>query len=304
LDYLSQDLISVCVCTFKRPSLLLKLLNALRDQSTHNLFSFEVVVVDNDALRSAEEVVRCVSHDAQISFRYSCEPERSISLTRNRAIRCAMGNLIAFIDDDECPDQSWLYRLRETYEASQADAVMAPVLPEFPPEAPPWLSKAGVFRRRRFQTGTRIGPDDARTGNVLINRALFVDGETWFDPAFGRTGGEDSDFFLRQSRKGRVFVWCDEAVVYEAVPEDRWKPSFHLKRLFRSGTSSGEWIRQRRLPRTDLLRSTAGLCVYGAAAPVALILPMHLRMRFAQKLVYYAGVVSGYSGLAATRNRD
>ena len=50
--------ISVCICTFKRPALLAVLLDALGDQVTDGLFTFDIVVVDNDASRSSEVLVR------------------------------------------------------------------------------------------------------------------------------------------------------------------------------------------------------------------------------------------------------
>jgi succinoglycan biosynthesis protein ExoM len=295
------DRISVCVCTFKRPALLARLLEALAAQATDRTFGFDLVVVDNDLDRSSEQVVLGFARAMPVT--YDCEPERNISLARNRAIARATGNLVAFIDDDECPGVDWLFRLHQTLRRSGADGVLAPVLPEFPPEAPDWLRHGRVFHRQRHVTGSRIGASDARTGNVLLNRSLFVDGQPWFDPAFGRTGGEDSDFFARQFRQERVFVWCDEAVAYEAVPPERWTASFHIKRLWRSGTITGERMRDGRVP-ARFARNLLGLGVCAVAAPASFALPKHLRMRVAQKLAYCAGVVTAYLGLSMLRDRD
>jgi succinoglycan biosynthesis protein ExoM len=297
------DRVSVCVCTFKRPMLLARLMDVLAAQVTDPSFDFDVVVVDNDVNRSSEEVVRSFA-DRGMAVTYDVEPERNISLTRNRAIQHAAGNLIAFIDDDECPGPDWLRHLHQTLSDSGADGVLAPVLPDFPPEAPRWLRAGRVFERKRHATGCRIGAGDARTGNVLLSRSLFVDGEIWFDPAFGRTGGEDSEFFSRQFQNGGVFVWCDEAVAYEAVPPERWKGSFHIKRLWRSGTITGERMRDGRLPSSLFARNLLGLSVCAAATPVSLVLPKHLLMQVAQKLAYCAGVVTAYLGFSMLRHRD
>ena len=40
--------ISVCICTFRRPSLLRKLLDRLEHQNSNGQFSFSIVVTDND----------------------------------------------------------------------------------------------------------------------------------------------------------------------------------------------------------------------------------------------------------------
>jgi succinoglycan biosynthesis protein ExoM len=298
------DRISVCICTFQRPVLLARLLASLQEQRTDGRFTYEVIVVDNSPDRSAEFVVNDVARTSQLAVLYDHEPQRNISLTRNRAVRNASGALIAFIDDDERPVGDWLYLLHETLAQTRADVVLAPVLPEFPPDAPSWLTKSRVLYRRRHQTGSRVGTNDARTGNVLIRRELFADGECWFDPSFGRTGGEDTDFFLRQARKGHVFVWCDEAVAHEFVPPERWKASFHLKRYWRSGTSSGEWIRSGKLPRRELVTNVLAAGVYATAMVPALLLPKHLSMRVAQKLAYCGGVITAFLGFSLLRDRD
>ena len=49
--------ISVCVCTFKRPHMLAKVLDSLQHQRTNGLFTYSIVVADNDASRSGEPVV-------------------------------------------------------------------------------------------------------------------------------------------------------------------------------------------------------------------------------------------------------
>jgi succinoglycan biosynthesis protein ExoM len=298
------DHISVCVCTYERPALLARLLDALAAQITDASFAFDVVVVDNDVNRSSEEVVRSFVSRAAVTVTYDAEPQRNISLARNRAIQHATGNLIAFIDDDESPARDWLRHLHKTLRNYGADGVLAPVIPDFPPHAPRWLTAGRVFHRKRHATGSRIGAGDARTGNVLLERSLVLDGQTWFDPAFGRTGGEDSDFFARQFRNGRVFVWCDEAVAYEAVPPERWKATFHIKRLWRSGTISGERMRDGRLPSNLVARNLLGLGACAVAMPVSLVLPKHLWMRVAQKFAYCAGVVTAYFGLSMFRDRD
>src|SRR5262245_7175454 len=53
-----SDHICVCICTYRRPTFLTALLQALADQETEGQFTYSVVVVDNDRARSAEAVVR------------------------------------------------------------------------------------------------------------------------------------------------------------------------------------------------------------------------------------------------------
>ena len=241
---LKIDHISVCICTFHRPELLSKALLEVTHQLTEPSFTFEVVVVDNDHRRSAESTVLLLHPANAKKVIYDCEPEQNISLARNRAIQSAEGNMIVFMDDDEYPVEDWLIRLYRTMNESKADGVLGPVLPAFPPEAPQWLKKGNIFNRRQFATGTRLTVQDTRTGNVLMSRSILPECSTWFDPAFGRTGGEDTNFFKKQITCGKVFVWCDEAVVYETIMPERWKLTFHMKKYFMIGIVNGENLRK------------------------------------------------------------
>jgi glycosyltransferase involved in cell wall biosynthesis len=300
-----KDAVTVCICTFKRPDLLADLLGSLEGQATDGSFTFDVVVVDNDSSRSAEAVVRLHADRALIRLTYDVEPERNIAQTRNRAVRWAKGNLIAFIDDDERPVRDWLLQLVRCLRSADCAGVLGPVVPEFPVNAPAWLKRGRFFDRRRHPTGTAISAKDARTGNVLLRRELFGVDERWFDPAFGRTGGEDTDFFARQFQRGARFVWCDEAVAWETIPPERWTSAFHLKRLWRAGTVDGEWMRDGRLPGRSLVaRNLLVLGVCAVAAAPSLVLPKHLRMRVAQKLAYAGGVLTAYFGMSLLRERD
>jgi glycosyltransferase involved in cell wall biosynthesis len=261
--------------------------------------------VDNDKDRSAEETVRNFKLQTEVETNYDCEPEQNISLARNRAIRNARGNLIAFLDDDEYPGNDWLIQLYQALNRYKADGVLGPVLPEFPPGAPGWLRQGKFFERRRLATGSIISERDARTGNVLFRRTLFRDGELWFDPAYGRTGGEDSDFFRRQSRLGRVFVWCDEAVVHETVPSGRWRLLFHMKKSFRIGTLTGEEVRRGELPSEGLLtRNLLLLGMLALLAPLMLVAKKHVRARIFVKMAYCAGYLFGFCGIGATPTRE
>ena len=103
--------ISVCICTFKRPALLNRLLQALEEQETDALFTFSIVVADNDEARSAEAAVAEFAANTTIAVKYCVQPQQNISLTRNKAIENATGDYIAFIDDDEFPIKRWLVTL-------------------------------------------------------------------------------------------------------------------------------------------------------------------------------------------------
>lgn len=300
-----HERISVCICTFKRPELLSRLLTALPVQAGASAFQLEVVVVDNDKDRSAEGIVRMFQSHSGLPTVYACEPEQNISLARNCAIRNASGNLIAFIDDDEYPAKDWLLHLYQTLNRYEADGVLGPVVAEFSPGAPGWLKQGDFFNRRRQATGATISLKDSRTGNVLLRRALFPEKELWFDPIYGRTGGEDGDFFVRKGSLGHRFIWCDEAVAHETVPPDRWKLPFHLKKSFRIGSLTGESVRYKGFQSIAMVgRNVSILGLLGLLLPVTLLTKKHVRARVFMKMAYSGGYLSGFCGFDWLKNKE
>jgi succinoglycan biosynthesis protein ExoM len=293
---LTSDRITVCVCTFRRPVDLRRLLDGLTAQDDET-FSFDVVVVDNDRHRSAESTVQDVSGMLPGRIHYACEPEQNISLARNRAIRMASGNIVALIDDDESPSHDWLRRLHDVLRSSSASGVLGPVVPDVPPDAPRWLKRARFLHRPRHVTGTPITERDARTGNIMLYRSIFTDEGCWFDPAYGRSGGEDSDFFHRQFKSGATYLWCDEAAVTERVPPERWEASYYVRRSLLTGTVTGQRLQAHNTGTTLVVAKNAAFIAAGVVALLpALLLPQEHRLVITRKIAYCSALVSAYFG--------
>jgi succinoglycan biosynthesis protein ExoM len=200
------------------------LLQELSRQEDGGLFSFSLVVVDNDREESARATVQAFAANAPFAINYHVEPRQNIALARNKAVANAEGEYIAFIDDDEFPCQSWLLTLFNTCQEFGVDGVLGSVRPYFEEPPPKWVVEGGFYKRYTYRTGTVIDWGKGRTGNVLLKRVAVRAVEPPFRPEF--RSGEDQDFFRRVIEKGYVFVWCDEAVAYEIVPPSRWSRSF------------------------------------------------------------------------------
>ena len=258
--------ISVCICAYKRPVLLKRLLGELGKQDTGGLFTFSIVVVDNDHAESAKLVVTEFLATSPILTTYCTEPRQNIALARNKAIEKAGGDFIAFIDDDEFPTDRWLLTLFKACEEYSVDGVLGPVKPHFDQVPPRWVVKGKFYERETYPTGFVIDWRKGRTGNVLLRKRIFAGCELPFKPEF--RAGEDQEFFYRVINKGHVFIWCNEAVAYEVVPPIRWKRMFMLRRALLRGAIE---------PKTptfgprDVAKSLIAVPLYALALPFALM---------------------------------
>lgn len=276
--------IDVCICTYKRAEFLNRLLDELSHQETAGRFTFSILVVDNDRLRCAEQVVSAFAKSSSIPVRFCVEPRQGISLARNKAVENAHGEYIAFIDDDEFPTNRWLLTLLATCQKYAVDGVLGPVRPYFNQEPPKWIRKGKFYDRPSYPTGFVIDWRKGRTGNVLLKAALIKSCQHPFRPDF-RTG-EDQDFFRRMIEKGHTFVWCDEAVAYEVVPEIRWKRTFMLKRALLRGANS---LAHPTFGAVDIAKSVVAVPAYVAALPFALLWGHHRFMTLLVKTFDHLG---------------
>ncbi len=284
--------ISVCVCTYRRPHLLCSLLQQLGKQDTGGLFTYSIVISDNDESRSAEPVVEQFRASSSIPISYCVEPRQNIALARNKAAANAIGELVAFIDDDEIPTSTWLLTLFQALTEYNVDGVLGPVKPTFEEGTPNWVVEGRFYARPSYPTGTIIDWRKGRTGNTLLKRQILKPGEQMFRPEF--LVGEDQDFFRRMIKKGHVFIWCDEAVAYEKVSPARWKRSFMLRRALLRGKMS---LVHPQAGMRDIFKSLAAVPLYAVALPFALLLGQARFMDIAVRLCDHAGRLLAAIGL-------
>jgi len=245
MDAATTPDVSICVATYRRPHGLPQLLRSLSALKLPDDFTLEVIVVDNDASGGARERATA-SCDFGRTVRWLIEPRQNIALARNRALDAARGRWVAFIDDDEVADESWLTAFWSQAERDVGDGFFGPVVPRLERVVTPWLDVDSFYGRRRYPTGTPIGPADVSTSNALIRRALLA--EQRFDPAWGRTGGSDLELFDRLLGSGARFLWCDEAIVSERIPVGRHRLRWLTQRAFRGGVGFTRLQLQRRRP--------------------------------------------------------
>lgn len=263
-----KPLICVCICTYKRPLLLRDLLQMLNRQKCGGFFEYFIVVVDNDRSESGRTIVESEAKQSKTSILYFVEPEQNIAMARNKAIENSRGAFVALIDDDEVPDSSWLLNMYKALVHFETAGVLGPVLPRYEISPPQWVLNGRFYERPTYRTGYTLTWELTLTANCLLRRAIFEESKDWFLPKFG-SGGEDRDFFKRMIDRGHVFVWNNEAPVFERVSQERMKKTVMLKRALLRGKMA--YRSQINLPE-KIMSSFAAVIYYTLGLPLLFFL--------------------------------
>jgi len=290
--------IAVCVCTYKRPAPLQRLLRELNRQETGGQFTYSITVVDNDAERAGEAAVAELQPASVVPLKYLVETRQSIARARNMAIGNSTGELIALIDDDEYPISTWLLEMFKTCNEYKTDGVLGPVLRRFDEDPPEWLQKSSLLDRKVNPTGMKLEWRDGRTGNVLLKRSVLRDDPSPFRPEF--IAGSDADFFRRKIEEGCQFVWSAKAEVFEVLPPFRWTRTYFMKRALLGGAMEPQ------LPTfgiRDIVKSVIAVPLYALALPFAFIAGQHHFMKLLVKICNHLGKLLASMGIHLIRDR-
>jgi predicted glycoside hydrolase/deacetylase ChbG (UPF0249 family) len=284
--------IAVCICTYKRPRELTRLLRDLDRLKTDGQFTYSVVVADNDAARSGEPAVDEARRTMHVPVKYCAEPEKGIARARNRVIANADGDYFALIDDDEFPEPDWLLNLLETCREYGVDGVLGPVKRYLDEGAPMWLKRSSLYDRAVRPTGMAVAWRGARTGNALVKREVFAGDDAPFDVGFA--AGEDQDFFRRKIEEGRRFVWSSDAVVWEELPPARWKRTYFLRKALLHGSYAAL---QPDCGAKSVVKSLVAVPLYAVALPFAFVAGQHRFMTLLVKLCDHLGKLLSLVGI-------
>lgn len=301
-----KDHISVCIPTYCRKDLLERLLRNLAVQQTGSLFTYSLVVVDNDAAGSAREAVARLAAELKLDVTYAVELERTIPAVRNHALRIARGNYIGIIDDDEFPPPDWLLKMYEAIRTFAVDGALGPVYPFFAQTPPAWIIKSCLCDLPSWRTGTMLHWSQTRTGNVLVKKEVFDKHGLIFDPRF-RTGGSDQEFFRQAMARGCRFVAVKEAPVYEVVPPARWARTYWIKRALVNGFNANKYAAagMSRARQTALaMKSMIAVPIYTLAAPVCACLGHHRLMSCLERGCYHFSRSCAVFGIEVWKRRD
>jgi len=283
-----QVVVTVCICTFRRASILCAIESVARQTLPEGL-SVRILVIDNDDAPTAKEAIAnfCVKSGISVDYRHA--PGRNISIARNAALDAVSSPWIAFIDDDERASSDWLVKLFSA--RAGAHAVFGPSEALYGHDVPSWI-RAGDYHSNRV-------PDKedpiltGYTSNALIDVEFVRKHGLRFDPALGRTGGEDTIFFYALRWKGGVLRYARDAVVYEPVVPHRINVRWIAARRYRAGQAYAMMFRDFDRVRYWKVACTAPLKIVACiCASAAMALSPKRAMWWSMRGIFHLGALS------------
>jgi glycosyltransferase involved in cell wall biosynthesis len=258
--------ITVVVCTKDRPR---GAIATLRGLTQIHYESFEILIIDNAPSSDDTKAAVLAEFEADPRVRYIREPKPGLSCARNRGVAEAVGDIIAFTDDDVQVDPWWLDGIVRGFQQTTDVACVTGLIPTAQIENAAQLyfdsrETWGSFLSRRIfdLTGNRDesplypyfpGIYGAGANFAMAKLALKELGE--FDEALGAGspcgGGEDIEMFMRVILSGKRLVYEPSAIVSHVHRSDFYELSKQMS-AYGSGLTAALTSIVIRVPRARL----------------------------------------------------
>jgi glycosyltransferase involved in cell wall biosynthesis len=246
-------LVSVIICTYKRPDCLEALLRHLSAQTYRD---FEVLVIDGCGPKGAERSALCVSTAAPNVNVRVIPSEKGLPRQRNVGLKASQGDLICLLDDDVTFDADFLQKMVAVFEhpdMRDVGGLSAYDILNYPQR---------INRRWRlrnlFRTVPSLRPGDIdRLGRAvpvsflepfsgckpvgffygfcMVFRAEAIRGMS-FDEALPTYGGEDRDFSFRVSKRSHLMICGDLHLRHFQTLQSR---DSGVHRIYQTGFGAG-----------------------------------------------------------------
>ncbi len=193
------------------------LVQTLESFKTQTLDEFEVIMIDDGSIDSSAEIMAKYAAEDE---RFKCffQENKGVSETRNRGIKLAKGEYIAFYDSDDWIRPTVLEKMFGVAKMQKADIVVGRMR-EF--------SVAGESIYRQTKTLAKkkeISKFDydliwsIMLGNKLFRKQFVIDSEVWFEKI---AYSEDGLFVMQCVSKAQKIVGCT-IVAYEYRKRSLW----------------------------------------------------------------------------------
>src|SRR3990170_2423896 len=205
--------ISIVIPTYNRAEMLRKCLNALGQQQFN---PFEILVVDGGSVDQTEEVVNDFMKRTGLKVNYFRQ-DVGRSAARGLGVEHAMGEIVAFIDDDCVASENWLKSIVKHFSNETISGIEGMTIP-VPKESSPFSHSIENTKGGKFCTC-----------NMAYSKTILKKVEG-FDERFGHR--EDSDLAFSILENGGKIEFKEDVLVYHPQYKETWLKKLKKMKYF------------------------------------------------------------------------
>jgi len=227
---------SIVVPVFNKQNVLPTTLNSVLNQKEEN---FEVIIVDDGSNDGSLSVLQPFLKDHR--FKVIEQKNKGVAAARNRGIKEASHDWVAFLDADDWWHPEYLYCLKKMIESAPKCSFAATSFLSKPDsfgwEPNPWKLKgeAGVEIIKDLPSRWMKGIPFF-TSSICVSRELLNKQDTLFKES--ESNGEDLDLWFRLAEQVSIRLLKASLVVYRAEQKssltsqhDKFEDPYHLKNI-------------------------------------------------------------------------
>ena len=156
--------LSVLICTYKRPDLVISLLKDMEAAATLKSDDWELILVDNAGDARTKEACE-LSPLADKKLKFVHEHKTGVSSARNRAVKESVGEYLLFLDDDVSFEADFIKQMLEALDKYKADIICPKMITPVDPDWPNWL---------KFRLKSGVGQFDLGNSEIELNTTTKI----------------------------------------------------------------------------------------------------------------------------------
>jgi GT2 family glycosyltransferase len=223
------------------------MLKSLREAVIPDDLSWEFILVDNNSDDNTRHVFEEVEKHYESKIRYVFEEKSGISHARNRGIKEARGEIIAFTDDDVIVDRYWIQNIEKAFkEHDDVACVGGKILPIWEISKPKWLKPNLYIYLALSDYGDSVAYMDSPNiwgANFAVKSDVFKK-YGLFDSNLGRIprklySGEETEFLQRLQNAGEKILYYPLSIIYHCISAHKMSKKYFRKWNFDAGELNG-----------------------------------------------------------------
>jgi len=210
----NKPFVSIIIPSHNRPKCLQQCLAAITELD-YARDKFEVIVVDDGSSTQLDPIVDLFS--AKINLHLLKQEHAGPARARNRGVKQAKGEFLAFTDDDCRPTPGWLATLMNFLAIKPDSMIGGEILNALPGNSFSSASQALVSYLYFYYNKNSKEAHFFTANNIALSKKCFL-AVGGFDQEWGIAAAEDREFCDRWLLSGYQMTYAPEAVIYHAHP--------------------------------------------------------------------------------------